>query len=97
MISFGNDSPKFDSEIVTNLMNMLDLYNPLAKQFRSARDRFNSNDDANVQLKLIKRRDQDGQMHNLLCASKVAMIIVRDIGHGDVDRDVIVKKQFGIL
>lgn len=61
----------------------------LAKAFRMARDRLNSNEFENVKLKLIGRRDADGRTYNLPIASEVAALIVGDICNSFDERDIL--------
>lgn len=76
---------------------MLDEYNPLAKAFRIARDRFCSDDCSNIRLKLIGSRDKDGRRYNLPTASEVAALIIGDIDNFANNRDIVVETRGGAL
>lgn len=76
---------------------MLDMFNPLTKAFRLAKDRFASNMDRSMKLKLIGRRDTDGRTYNTPTASEVAALIVGDIGSSTQERDVIIETKAGQL
>ncbi|XP_076945826.1 uncharacterized protein LOC143617044 [Bidens hawaiensis] len=61
-----------------------------------ARDRFQENPHANLKLRLIGRRQQDGRTYNLPSSSEVAALIVGDIGNIE-PRDIIVETKTGSL
>ncbi|XP_057249381.1 uncharacterized protein LOC125495725 [Beta vulgaris subsp. vulgaris] len=69
--------------VVAQLKDMIDQHNPLAKSFRMARDRFESNNGEDLKLRLIGRRDSDGRTYNLPTTSEVAALIVGDIDTAD--------------
>lgn len=58
---------------------MIDEYNPLAKNIRMARDRFDNDVCEKVKLKLIRKRNPDGRTYNLPTPSEVVALIVDDI------------------
>lgn len=95
--SFRSSSDSYDAQIVDELKKMLDEHNPLAKAFRMARDRFDTNECANVRLKLIGRRGSDGRRYNLPTASEVAALIVGDICNSSDERDIVLQTQSGSL
>ncbi|XP_056689190.1 uncharacterized protein [Spinacia oleracea] len=94
----SNTKNSLDGAIVEDLRHMLDEHNPLAKAFRGARDRFESNNHhGSVKLKLIGRRESDGRTYNLPTASEVAALIVGYIGSSTEERDIILETQSGQL
>lgn len=93
----SNSSHSFDHEIVRDLKKMLDEQNVLAKSFRMARDRFNSETIVNMKLRLIRNRISDGRRYNLPTASEVAALIPGDIGPDNFERDIILETQSGLL
>ncbi|XP_076883659.1 uncharacterized protein LOC143532502 [Bidens hawaiensis] len=85
-----------DLEIIKDLQHMLDSHNELVKSYRMARDRFQENPHANLKLRLIGRRQQDGRTYNLPTSSEVAALIVGDVGNIE-PRDNIFETQIGRL
>ncbi|XP_052107741.1 uncharacterized protein LOC127740617 isoform X1 [Arachis duranensis] len=80
-----------ESQIVNRLKDMLDTCNPLAKSFRSARDRFSNGKTSEIKLRLIRKRETDGRVYNLPTASEVAILIVGDIDDSILQRDIIIE------
>ena len=68
--------PKFETSVVNDLRDMIDMHIPIAKNFRMAAERFKDIDDQSVRLRLIGRRSRDGRMYNLPTCSEVAALIV---------------------
>jgi hypothetical protein len=62
-----------------------------------ARDRFREGNIHNLRLRLIESRLTDGRVQNLPTCSKIAAIIVGDIGVDNAYRDVIVDYKEGGL
>ncbi|CAH1445085.1 unnamed protein product [Lactuca virosa] len=77
---------------IHELMGLLDFINPLAKQFRMARDRFGSNPTERIRLKLIGSRENDGRQYNLPTTNEVAALIIGDIDGYD-SRDIVLETQ----
>ncbi|XP_076955207.1 uncharacterized protein LOC143629950 [Bidens hawaiensis] len=84
-----------DLEIIQELKVMLDSHNVLVKSYRMARDLFQNNPHANLKLRLIAKRKQDGRTYNLPTSSEVAALIVGDIDTSYEPRDIIVKTKIG--
>ncbi|KAG8375109.1 hypothetical protein BUALT_Bualt10G0066100 [Buddleja alternifolia] len=92
-INQSDDSSSLDPGIVHGLKDMLDEYNPLAKAFRMARDRFQDSDYTPVSIRLIGQRNHDGRQYKLPTASEVAALIVGDGRQSMGNRDKIVETQ----
>ena len=75
----GNQE-NFDDSIVVKLKDLLDSTNPYVKTWRMARDNIRYVEIIDVHLKLISKRTHDRRTHNIPFASKVAALIVGDIG-----------------
>ncbi|XP_076908821.1 uncharacterized protein LOC143565856 [Bidens hawaiensis] len=88
-----SSSEILDLEIIQDLKAMLDSHNQLVKSYRMARDCFQSNPNANLKLRLIAKRQQDGRTYNLPTASEVAALIVGDIDNSFEPRDIILKTK----
>ncbi|XP_027166398.1 uncharacterized protein LOC113766402 [Coffea eugenioides] len=88
-----NRNCDLDPEIVNGLKEMLDEYNPLAKAFRMARDRFQESNYMSVRLRLIGTRSRDGRQYNLPTSSEVAALIVGDGEQARGNRDIIVEEK----
>ncbi|XP_076915330.1 uncharacterized protein LOC143574642 [Bidens hawaiensis] len=92
---FSNVGPK-SKFFLKNIRryNSMFVFNQWAE--RMARDRFQENPHANLKLRLIGRRQQDGRTYNLPSSSEVAALIVGDIGNIE-PRDIIVETKTGSL
>ncbi|KAG5610803.1 hypothetical protein H5410_022084 [Solanum commersonii] len=85
------------AQIVTELKEMLDKHNVLAKSFRMVRDRFQVEQSTNVKLRLIGRRGSDGRRYNLPSVSEVAALVIGNFEPTNTDRDIIIESQNGQL
>nr|KAJ0213739.1 hypothetical protein LSAT_V11C400164370 [Lactuca sativa] len=81
----------YDLQIIEFLKVMLDSNNVLVKSYRMVRDSLHENPDANLKLRLIGKREQDGRTYNLPTSSEVAALIVGDISDSIEKRDIIVE------
>ncbi|KAH0757108.1 hypothetical protein KY290_020601 [Solanum tuberosum] len=97
VISSGESNNQIHAQIVTELKEMLDKHNVLAKSFRMVRDRFQAEHSTNVKLRLIGRRGSDGRRYNLPSVSEVAALVVGDFEPTNTDRDIIIESQNGQL
>ncbi|CAH1419074.1 unnamed protein product [Lactuca virosa] len=70
---------------------MLDSKNALVKSYRMVRDTLHENPSANLKLRLIGKREQDGRTYNLPSSSEVAALVV-DISN--VGQRVILPSSF---
>ncbi|KAH0650217.1 hypothetical protein KY284_030129 [Solanum tuberosum] len=86
-ISSGESNNQIHAQIVTELKEMLDKHNVLAKNFLMVRDRFQAEQSTNVKLRLIGRRGSDGRRYNLPSVSEVAALVVGDFEPTNIDRD----------
>lgn len=75
MCSKNRKSRAIDS-VVSDLKEMLDEHNILAKSFRMAAERFKVDDNSSVRLRLIGKRTRDGRMYDLPTCNEVAALIV---------------------
>nr|XP_043633374.1 uncharacterized protein LOC122604555 [Erigeron canadensis] len=82
---------------VHQLKGMLDITNPLVKQFRMARDRISMNNREAVKLILVGRRGKDGRTYNLPTTNEVAALIIGDINGSGDKRDIILETKSGNL
>ncbi|ONK73082.1 uncharacterized protein A4U43_C04F26970 [Asparagus officinalis] len=89
----SDHSRGLDSTIAQSLKEMFDEYNPFAKSFRMAKERFDNEESANISLRLIRKRHNDGRTYNLSITSEVAALIVGDVDSFNVNRDIIVESQ----
>ncbi|XP_057248900.1 uncharacterized protein LOC125494758 [Beta vulgaris subsp. vulgaris] len=95
--AYSSRNPEnFEDPLIAQLQDMIDEHNPLAKNFRMARDRFISDSCQNVRLQRIGRRDTDGRTYNLPTTYEVAALIVGDIDTAD-KRDIIIETRNGKL
>ncbi|XP_075079773.1 uncharacterized protein LOC142165026 [Nicotiana tabacum] len=96
-VSRGQDINKLHAEIISDLKQMLDDNNVLAKTFRMVRDQFQENIDSNVKFRLIGKRGIDGRRYNLPTIPEVDALVVGDFEVSGSDRDIIIETQSGQL
>ncbi|XP_076907332.1 uncharacterized protein LOC143563739 [Bidens hawaiensis] len=97
--SIGSLLPENGSKPKFSQLYIYDTKNEVSNRqclFRMARDRFQENPHANLKLRLIERRQQDGRTYNLPSSSEVDALIVGDIGNIE-PRDIIVETKTGSL
>ena len=77
---------------------MLDEVNPYVHQFRSARERFNTNPDETLHMRIVSNREKDGRTYDTPTASEVAALIPGDFSLDMDKRDIVLEeKQTGWL
>ncbi|XP_010496603.1 PREDICTED: uncharacterized protein LOC104773656, partial [Camelina sativa] len=93
----GQGKKKFRKEIIESIIKLLNQINPHVDAFRSARDRFNTNDEERFHMRIIAKRTTDGRLYNMPTASEVAALIPGDF-HEDMDkRDIVLQEHSGKL
>jgi hypothetical protein len=88
-----------NAEILQNLQNMLDTYNPYIQNFRQVRDLLqNEGESAEISMRIYCDRSHDARHYNAPAASDVAAIMVGD-GHEIVpsNRDIVLNLRDGTL
>jgi hypothetical protein len=90
-------SEPLDQVIIGQLLEMLDAHNPLAKQFRLARDRLAENGDEEFIIRIIGAREGDPVQYNLPTTEQLAMLVVGDFSLDTFQRDIIVQARSGHL
>nr|VDD09902.1 unnamed protein product [Brassica oleracea] len=94
----SSEKSKIREDLVEALMNMLRDFNVHVKTFRSAKDRFNDEEERQeLALVLINSRLKDGHVYNLPTSSEVAALVVGDFQENMDKRDVILEKNSGKL
>ncbi|XP_035845817.1 uncharacterized protein LOC110924923 [Helianthus annuus] len=93
----SSKSLDLDLQVIQHIQNMLDSENVLVKTYHMVKDFFKDNCNAELKLRLIGRRQQDGRTYNLPTASEVAALIVGGIGDSLENRDIIVETKSGGL
>ena len=76
---------------------MLDTHNPIVKLFRTARERLSENSYDQYSIRLFGDVDAHGGIYSFPVASEVVGLVVGDIGHTDVGRDLIIKDRSSSL
>ena len=84
-------------EIIEVLMKMLNEVNPYVKQFRSARERFDTNPEDAFHMRIISDRLTDGRTYNAPMASEVAALIHGDFNLDMDKRDIVLQQHSGKL
>ncbi|KAF8084359.1 hypothetical protein N665_0721s0016 [Sinapis alba] len=84
-------------EIIEILMKMLNEVNPYAKQFRSARDQFDTNLEDAFHMRIVSDRLKHGRTYNTPTASEVAALIPGDFNLDMNKKDIVLQKHCGRL
>ncbi|KAL8102297.1 hypothetical protein AgCh_026978 [Apium graveolens] len=79
-----------DVEIIEGLSAMLDETNELVKEFRTARDHFESDGVQDLEIRLKVCRAENGRENHVGPSDEVAGIMVGDIDDTDGSRDIII-------
>lgn len=87
------DGNKFDAEIVSGLLKMLDECNELVKEFRIARDRFKDSPFVDLKIVLKVCCSQSGRENNIGTSNEVAAIMVGDVEDPCANRDIIISSK----
>ncbi|KAL7590601.1 hypothetical protein Lser_V15G37887 [Lactuca serriola] len=87
----------YDLQIIEFLKVMLDSNNALVKSYRMVRDTLHENSCANLKLRLIGKRKQDGRTYNLPTSSEVAALVVGDFCDSIEKRDIVFQTSSGLL
>jgi len=90
-------SESLDPKIAERLVKMLDDHNPLARQFRLARDRLAENGDEEFIVRVIGAREGDPVQYNLPTVDQLAMLVVGDFTLDTFQRDIVVQPRSGHL
>jgi hypothetical protein len=76
---------------------MMDDHNPLAKQFRLARDRLEESGDEEFIIRIVGAREGDPVQYNLPTVDQLAMLVVGDFSLDTFQRDIVVQARSGQL
>ncbi|CAG7862632.1 unnamed protein product [Brassica rapa] len=89
---------KLRQQVIERIVKMLDEVNPYVHQFRSARERFNTNPDETLHMRIVSNREKDGRTYDTPTASEVAALIPGDFSLDMDKRDIVLEeKQTGFL
>lgn len=86
-----------DVSIIQELSDMLDKHNPLARQFRTARDRLQEHGDEEFIIRIIGARVGDPVQYNLPTVDQLAMLIVGDFTLDTFQHDIVIQTRSGDL
>jgi len=86
-----------NEDIVRSLIQMLDTHNPIVKLFRTTRERLSENSYDQYSIRLFGDVDAHGDIYSFPVASEVVGLVVGDIGHTDVGRDLIIEDRSSSL
>uniref|UniRef100_A0A0D3BV68 Helitron helicase-like domain-containing protein n=1 Tax=Brassica oleracea var. oleracea TaxID=109376 RepID=A0A0D3BV68_BRAOL len=85
-------------QVIERIVKMLDEENPYVHQFRSARERFNTNLEETLHMRIVSNREKDGRTYDTPTASEVAALIPGDFSLDMDKRDIVLEeKQTGWL
>jgi hypothetical protein len=76
---------------------MLDEYNPLAREFRLARDRLEESGDEEFIIRIVGAREGDPVQYNLPTVDQLTMLVVGDFSLDTFQRDIVVQAKSGQL
>jgi hypothetical protein len=82
-----------NEDIVKSLIQMLDSNNPIVKLFRTTRERLLENSEDHYSIRIFGDVDAHGDVFSFPVASEVVGLVVGDIGHTDVGRDIIIEDR----
>ncbi|CAF1965207.1 unnamed protein product [Brassica napus] len=93
----GKKKDKLRTDIIEILMKMLNEVNPYVKNFRSAKERFDTNPADAFHMRIISDSLKDGRTYNTPTASEVAALIPGDFNLDMNKRDIVLQKHSGKL
>ncbi|XP_023641963.1 uncharacterized protein LOC111831563 [Capsella rubella] len=95
----GSGKQKLKKEVIEAIIHMLNSVNPYVKNFRLAKERFQSNKDETFHMRIVSDRvGVDGRTYSMPTASEVAALIPGDFKKGMPSRDIILEdKKTGAL
>ncbi|XP_023644880.1 uncharacterized protein LOC17896811 [Capsella rubella] len=100
IISKGNSQApntgkkQLKKEVIEALIKMLNDHNPYVKIFRSARERFESNNDEPFHMRIVAdRKGVDGRTYSMPTISEVAALIPGDFVKQMPDRDIVLQEK----
>jgi hypothetical protein len=73
------------------LIQMLDSHNPIIKLFRTACERLLDNSNDHYSTSIFSDIDAHGDVFSFSVTSEIVGLVVGDIGHTDVGRDIIIQ------
>jgi hypothetical protein len=82
-------SEPLDPAIIESLTQMVDAYNPLARQFRLARDRLADDSNEEFIIRIVGAREGDPVQYNLPTTDQLAMLVVGDFTLDTFQRDIL--------
>jgi RNase P subunit RPR2 len=92
-----NDIDHIDPTIAKDLMEMLDVHNPLVKKFCFARDLIKENNSIDISIRMIGADKGDPIQYEMPTADDLALLVVGDLTLDNYKRDIIVyKKDHGL-
>ncbi|CAF2095066.1 unnamed protein product, partial [Brassica napus] len=80
-------------KVIEMIVEMLDQVNPYVHQFRSARDRFNTNPETTFHMRIVSSREKDGRTYDTPTASEVAALIPGDFNLEMDKRDIVLEEK----
>lgn len=84
---------ELDPSIVQSLIQMLDQHNPLAKQFRMARDRLAANEGDDFVIRIVGPWDGEPAQYSLPSTEQLAMLVAGDFTCDAFQRDIVIQTQ----
>lgn len=87
-----NANEQLDEKVVGALICMLDTLNHLAKEFRKARDKYESGEIEDLTIRLIGQKEK-GRQFDMPTGDEIAGLIVGNLESSTGERDVIVQSK----
>ncbi|KAF8103616.1 hypothetical protein N665_0187s0017 [Sinapis alba] len=79
---------KLRKQVIERIVKMLDDVNPYVHQFRSAKERFNTNPEETLHMRIVSSREKDGRTYDTPIESEVATLIPGDLNLDMDKRDI---------
>lgn len=84
---------KLRKEVIEAIIKLLDDVNPYVANFRSARDRLNTNPEESFHMRIVSDRLKDGRTYDVPTASEVAALIPGGFTIDMPSRDIVVEEK----
>ncbi|XP_019089099.1 PREDICTED: uncharacterized protein LOC109127940 [Camelina sativa] len=84
---------KLRHEVIAAIIKMLDAVNPYVENFRSAKERLDTNPEESFHMRIVSDRQKDGQNYDVLTSSEVTALIPGDFHIAMPTRDIVIEES----
>ncbi|XP_019082642.1 PREDICTED: uncharacterized protein LOC109125469 [Camelina sativa] len=88
---------KLRPEVIAAIIKMLDVVNPYVENFRSAKERLDTNPEESFHMRIVSDRLKDGRNYDVPTSSEVAALIPGDFHVAMPTRDIVIEEKSGEL